>query len=75
MIYRFKMQTKKQSFIESLTNTFVGFAISFAATFLIFPLVGIQSSGAKNFVITLFFTVVSILRGYVIRRYFNKKVK
>ncbi|TVZ55622.1 hypothetical protein OD91_0877 [Lutibacter sp. Hel_I_33_5] len=68
------MQTKKQSFLESLTNTLVGFVISFAATFVIFPLMGMQGSVAKNFLITVFFTVVSILRGYVIRRYFNSKV-
>jgi hypothetical protein len=67
------MQTKKQSFIESLTNTLVGFLFSFASTFLIFPLMGMQGSVGKNFVITIFFTVVSVLRGYVIRRYFNKK--
>ena len=67
------MQTKKQSFIESITNTLVGFVISFASTFLIFPLMGFESSVGKNIVITLFFTVVSILRGYIIRRFFNNK--
>ena len=67
------MQTKKQSLIESITNTVVGFIISYASTFLIFPLVGIESSASKNIVITLFFTVVSIFRGFLIRRYFNKK--
>ena len=67
------MQTKKQSFIESITNTLVGFVISFASTFLIFPLMGFESSAGKNIVITLFFTVVSIFRGYIIRRFFNNK--
>jgi hypothetical protein len=67
------MQTKKQSFIEASTNTAVGFLISYASTFLIFPLMGFESSAGKNVIITLFFTVVSIFRGYVIRRFFNKK--
>lgn len=67
-------QTKKQSFVESLTNTAVGFVISLGSTFVIFPLVGYASTFSKNLIVTLFFTVVSILRGYVIRRYFNKKV-
>lgn len=66
-------QSKKQSLVESITNTAVGFLISLAATFAIFPLVGIESTGFKNVVITIFFTAISILRGYVIRRYFNKK--
>jgi hypothetical protein len=67
------MQTKKQSFLESITNTAVGFGISLAATFLIFPVVGVESTGAKNVVITIFFTVVSITRSYFLRRYFNSK--
>jgi hypothetical protein len=67
------MQTKKQSFIESASNTAVGFLVSYASTFLIFPLMGFNSSGTQNLIITIYFTLVSILRGYVIRRYFNKK--
>ena len=67
------MQTKKQSFIEASTNTFIGFVISYASTFIIFPLMGFNSSATDNIIITLFFTAVSILRGYLIRRYFNSK--
>lgn len=66
------MQTKKQSFTEASVNTFIGFIISYASTFIIFPLMGFNSSPSKNIIITLFFTVVSIFRGYVIRRFFNK---
>jgi hypothetical protein len=50
----------------------VGFIISLAATFVIFPLFGFESSFSKNLIVTLFFTVVRILRGYFIRRIFNK---
>lgn len=67
------MQTKKKSLAEAVTNTAVGFGISLAATFIIFPLLGIESSAGKNVLITLFFTVISILRGYVLRRFFNRK--
>lgn len=67
------MQTKKQSLIEAVSNTAVGFIISLASTFLIFPLVGIESSGGQNIVVVLFFTVISIARSYVLRRFFNKK--
>jgi len=69
------MQTKKQSLIESVSNTLIGFGISFLSTFIIFPLVGVDSSSGKNLVITIFFTVVSVVRGYVLRRFFNKKFK
>jgi putative Mn2+ efflux pump MntP len=67
------MQSKKQSFIESLTNTGVGFAISLMATFIVLPLFNIKSSITQNIGITLCFTLISIIRGYIIRRYFNKK--
>ena len=69
------MQSKKQSLIEAITNTSVGFLISLGATFVIFPIVGIESNTGKNIIITIFFTVISILRGYLLRRLFNKKHK
>lgn len=67
------MQSKKQSLVESITNTFVGFIISLTAIFLILPLFGVESTPVKNIGITLCFTIISILRGYLIRRFFNKK--
>jgi hypothetical protein len=67
------MQSKKQSFIESFTNTLIGFVISLIATFIVLPLFGIKSTFAQNLGITICFTIISIVRGYVIRRYFNKK--
>lgn len=68
------MQTKKQSLIESFANTAFGFGISFASTFLIFPLLDIVTSPSANLVITAYFTVVSILRSYFVRRWFNKLI-
>lgn len=69
------MQSKKQSLVESATNTAVGFVISLTATFIIFPLVGFESSFSKNLIVTIFFTIVSVLRGYFIRRIFNNKTQ
>ena len=66
-------QTKKQSLIESLTNTLVGYFISLISLFIIFPILGIESSTGKNLLITLYFTIISILRSYILRRYFNNK--
>ena len=69
------MQTKKQSFIESLSNVAIGYLISLLSLFIIFPVLGIESSASKNFIITLYFTLISIVRSYVLRRYFNKKIQ
>lgn len=67
------MQSKKQSLIEASSNTVIGFGISYISTFIIFPLVGLQTSPGTNLMITIYFTIVSILRGYILRRYFNRK--
>ncbi len=67
------MQSKKQSLIESLLNVTVGFFITMISLHLIFPLLGIENNSGKNFILTIYLTVLSILRNYFLRRYFNKK--
>jgi hypothetical protein len=57
--------------IESLANTAFGFIISIAASFLIFPLLGVTTTAVQNIGAVVAFTVVSILRNYIIRRAFN----
>ena len=66
------MQNKKNSLIESITNTFVGFIISLLIQLIIYPTMGIPVTFAQNIVITFVFTFVSILRGYIVRRMFNR---
>jgi hypothetical protein len=65
-------QKKKISFIESLTNTVVGLITSFIIQLIIYPLLEIPVSIGQNIVITFVFFMASILRGYVVRRLFNK---
>jgi len=67
------MQTKKQSLIESLFNVAVGFVVTMVSLHIIFPVLGIENNSGKNIIITIYLTVLSILRNYFIRRYFNKK--
>lgn len=67
------MQSKRQSMIESWASTAVGFLISLAVWALIVnPLYGLETSAKEGFGITVIFTVVSIIRGYYTRRFFNK---
>lgn len=65
------MQTKIQSLIETLVGTGIGFCIALAAQFFITWWYDIEVSAAKNVWITVFFTGISILRGYAVRRFFN----
>lgn len=67
------MQTKKQSAFESLTNILVGLFTSFIIQLIIYPLLNIEVSVNENIIITIVFFIVSFIRGYLIRRIFNKK--
>ena len=68
-------QTKLGSFIEAWVNVFIGFWINFAANLVILPLFGFEGlTLATNFYIGLAYTVVSVARSYVIRRWFNARL-
>lgn len=64
-------QTKKQSAREVMLNIILGYGVSFTANALILPAYGFTITASQNFQIGLFFTVISIVRGYMIRRLFN----
>lgn len=67
------MQTVKNSFIESLINTLTGFIFSLIVQLTIFPFYNININFMDNIWITLWFTLSSIIRSFIIRRFFNKK--
>jgi hypothetical protein len=66
------MQTKLGSFIESWANVGIGFAINWTANMTVLPLFGWSVTGTQAFNIGLIFTVISVVRSYVLRRVFNK---
>ena len=68
------MQTKYQSLIVSLTNILIGYLTALLSQVLIFPLFDIYVSLQDNLLIGLYFTIISLLRSYLVRRYFNKRV-
>lgn len=47
------MQTKKNSLIESITNTISGFVISLLIQLLIYPIMGIPVNFHQNIIITI----------------------
>jgi len=69
------MQSKLNSFIESLTNILIGYITALLSQLLIFPLFDINIPLSDNLLIGLYFTLISLVRSYVIRRLFNKKGK
>ena len=67
-----KQQTKKKSLIESVSNTSVGLITSFLIQITLYPALGIPVTLGQNMLITLVFFTASIIRSYIVRRFFNK---
>lgn len=67
------MQSKKRSLIESFVNVLVGFSVSFASVHFIFPLFGHQIALSDNLYIGFWFTLISVIRSYTLRRIFTRK--
>lgn len=68
-------QTRLGSLIEATLNTAIGLVINLAAQRVVFPLFGFDPSLAVNFSIAAIFTVISIVRSYVVRRWFNARLQ
>jgi hypothetical protein len=66
------MQSKKMSLIETITNVTAGYLVALLSQILIFPLFGIKATIQDNLMIGLWFTIISIIRSYVLRRIFNR---
>lgn len=64
-------QSKVMSMLETCLNTAIGFVVALATQILVFPLFGYSPPLSTNFKIGLIFTVVSIMRGFVLRRMFE----
>lgn len=64
-------QSRKMSLLESLVNVAVGYGIACLSQTLIFPLFGIQCHLKDTLLIGACFTVISIIRSYILRRAFN----
>lgn len=65
------MQTRVGSFVEAWANILVGFSINFAANLIVLPWFGFNVTPSDAFGIGLVFTVISLARSYILRRYFN----
>ena len=74
-------QTRMESFIEAWINVAIGFTINFVANLIVLPAFGFTSlTLGTNLIIGLVYTVISVARSYVIRRWaqdhlraFNKR--
>jgi hypothetical protein len=69
------MQTRLESLIETFINIAIGYVVAICSQMLIFPYFGIDIPLSTNLALGGFFTVISIIRSYLVRRYFNSRIK
>ena len=69
-------QTRLGSLIESAANIVIGFGVALLSQIVVFPLVGIHGVPlTTNLEIGAYFTAISLLRSYVLRRWFNARLR
>ena len=65
-------QSRRNSLVEAATNVIVGYALAVGMQIAVFPLFGIHIALGDQLAIGLAFTGVSLARGYVLRRLFER---
>lgn len=70
------MQTKLNSLIEQFCNVGSGFIVSLVIwSAVVVPIWNLPVNMHENLIITGIFTVSSVIRGFIWRRFFNSKEK
>ena len=65
-------QSKISSLFETAFGTFIGFGLAMLVNWLAMPwLFGVQPTATSNFKYVVLFTIVSLIRGYFVRRMWN----
>lgn len=64
-------QSHRMSWSEAIFNVVVGYVVAVAAQVVIFPWFDYNPPMTTHLMISLCFTVVSLIRGYLLRRFFN----
>jgi hypothetical protein len=67
-------QSRLGSFVEACINVLIGFTINYIANLFVLPIFGFYISLENNFYMGLIYTVISVVRSYCIRRWFNAKI-
>jgi len=65
-------QSRGGSALEAVVNVVAGFALAFTTQVLLFPAIGLQASLGQNLTLGTVFTGLSLVRGYLLRRLFER---
>jgi hypothetical protein len=64
-------QSRSCSLLEACTNVALGFLLALPTQWVVYPQFGIRTTFATDSAIALIFTVVSLVRSYLVRRAFE----
>ncbi len=66
------MQSRRTSILEAGANVVLGLGLSFLLQLVMFQVLGIIATVGQNILITTAFSGLSMARGYILRRLFNR---
>lgn len=69
------MQSRRASMIEAVANVAIGYFVAILSQLAVFPLFGIHVPLSANLWIGAWFTVISLVRSYALRRWFNARLR
>lgn len=67
-------QSRLGSLVEACFGTAIGFFVSMVLAIIVYPIFGHAFTLTQNIGITAIFTIASVIRTYVVRRWFNSKI-
>jgi membrane protein implicated in regulation of membrane protease activity len=68
------MQSRLESLLEAAANIATGMLVSFLLGMVVYPWFGFPVTPTQNAWIVVIFTAVSLLRSYLWRRWFNRRL-
>ena len=63
-------QSKRMSLAEAITGTLLGMVLAFLVNLVLMHATGVHATAMQNLLIVAGHTVVSVVRGYAVRRFF-----
>ena len=65
------MQSRWMSLVEAVTNIMVGYGLAVLTQIIVFPLFGLHATLSENVLISGIFTLISLVRSFILRRAFE----
>lgn len=65
-------QSRLMSLVEAATNVTVGYGLAVVTQIIVFPWFGLEAALGEHLAIGAAFVVVSLVRGYLLRRLFER---